>query len=232
MAIIVVQKQKVTGSSTVSVAYASNTTAGNLLVAVGASDANATISITGGGTWTQAVNQKDGFTAAQAQAAIWYMANCPGGAVTVTLTSSGDSHLHIYEISSIVTTSPLDATGAAEDTSGSTSQSISTSGSVAQASEYVIAGFFSWNQGSQTFTASGGYTTEQTTQNAGGDSLGSLDQIFTNASGVQTASCTFGLSDAEVPKVIATFKGTAGGSSGPVAHLLFVRQAANRASTY
>lgn len=197
-------------------AYPSNLGAGHTIVTItcgGTAHAPHNISSTNN-TWTLKLTSSNGTIGAECN--LWEQENSVAGADTVTATSGNadDIHVYIFEISGLLTASGFDASGTGADTTTNTAHSVTTSGAVAQSSEYALGNFFSWNVGTgQTFTAGSGFTNRQTTVNtAGGDSGVVEDQVLSGASGTQTASTTFGTTDTAI-KLIATWK--ASGASTP-----------------
>jgi hypothetical protein len=141
---------------------------------------------------------------------MWYLKNCPGGALTITFTANtnDDIHAQFYEISGSDTAAPLDKTGTGADTTSATSHSVTTSAGVSS-NVTLIAAFYSFNV-NNTFTKDTNYVDGVTTNEAtGGDSSYGETRIMTGASGTQTASVTFGTTDTAV-SVIASFLASGG----------------------
>lgn len=197
------------GTTNPSVAFSNSNTAGNLLwVAVGSDATISTPSDSQGNTYSLAASVTG--SGGSGNAAIYYVPSAKGGANTVTCnrSGSGDTHCHIAEISGLVTSSPLDATGSV---ASSSTCSVSTSAATTQANEWVSA-FFYDSPNSRTLTAGTGYTKLQLTNNtSGGDAAISEGESVTSAA-VQTATCGGNSSDV-LSQLIATFKAAPGISS-------------------
>lgn len=198
-----------TGSSTsLSRAFPSANTAGNLLVVAVSTYSGETISPP-----TDSVNNTYALAvgasrSGNAVAAIYYAANCKGGANTVTahISAADNVHLHIYEISGMATSAPVDVTGS-NISNTATSLTVSTSGSTTSANDYVFA-YFADNATPKTFTAGAGYgDTEQS--ESSGDAGFSEDKIV-SSTGTQTATATESGAD-PITALIATFKAGSGG---------------------
>jgi len=102
MAIALVQSTETTSSTTL--AYGSNNTAGNFLLCMRATGAYSTVPTdTLSNTWVEVVNGGNNWT-------IYYAANCAGGANTVTAGGTSQ-YFTLYEFSGVKTTSPLDVSG-------------------------------------------------------------------------------------------------------------------------
>ena len=100
------------GTSNMSVSFNTNITAGNFLIVSGTAARPAStlsISDTLGNTYAVAMGPVTD-TVPNVTVYIWYVANCKGGANTVTLTPSGTAALeiHVSEWSGLATTSPVD----------------------------------------------------------------------------------------------------------------------------
>src|SRR5262245_15393878 len=93
-------------------AFASNVTAGSLLIAIarGNTAQTPTFSSSPTGTWNQAV-VADGSGADGAAVYIYYTENATGGATTITNSAlQSDPSLAIYEVSGVLTSASLNAT--------------------------------------------------------------------------------------------------------------------------
>lgn len=205
MATIVQHRSAFTsGSSTCVLAFSSNNTAGNLLVYY---DGN------GGGTGTVAAStDNNSNTIALAlngpltNSRIDYVASCNAGANTVTGhdASGGKIMLHIWEMDSIAA-SPLDQTGSINSTTGS----VSTSGSITQANEYVFAGFVITTN-NHTLTPDGSTSANEQVNNVGGGDCSLTEVAIVSSTGVKTLTVTGNGGDT-IQQVIATFKIAGGG---------------------
>lgn len=187
------------GSSTCVLAYASNNAAGNLLIYY---DGN------GGGTGTVAAStDSNGNTIALAlngplsNSRIDYVASCNAGANTVTAhdASGGKIQLHLWEMDSIAA-APLDQTGSVNSTTGS----VSTSGSTAQANEYVFAGFLVTTN-NHTLAPDGSASANEQVNNVGGGDCSLTEVAIVASAGVKTLTVTGNAGDT-IQQVIATFK--------------------------
>ncbi len=141
--------------SSTSLAFNSNTTAGNLITVIISNDANGnTVSAMSGcsNTYTKAIAGMGSFGLGTE---IWYAKNISGGACTVTVTITGGAFIELTEWSRASTTAPVDAV---LDTSGTT-----TAGPVTttQTGDLLLV-----SMDSNTSTAcSSGFTTMQTVAN-------------------------------------------------------------------
>jgi hypothetical protein len=127
------------GTTSVSKAFVSNNTAGNLLVAAVVCYAinTPTISDTRGNTWTQAISFSDNSLMGLV-VRIFYAANCSAGANTVTgsWTTANGGEIHLSEFSGAATTSPLDKTASGSGV-GSAGTATTTSVTTTQNGELV-----------------------------------------------------------------------------------------------
>lgn len=109
-------------SSSTALAFTSNNTAGNLLVAFisGANNSSLTISDSQGNTWVNLFT--DTTLATTNTQAAWYALNCKGGANTVTVswTTAEANVLMIAEYGSVLSSSALDQSGLNDGTSATT----------------------------------------------------------------------------------------------------------------
>ena len=122
-----------TGTTT-NKAYTSSTTAGHLLIGIVISyNASDTPVITDSqtNTWSTAATFS-GSPVLTMKMTIFYLANCPGGADTVTgsWASSAGGELHIAEFAGAAASSPLDQTGDGSNASGPTATTSSMTPSV------------------------------------------------------------------------------------------------------
>jgi hypothetical protein len=218
MASYVQSRSKDAGASTSStLAYTNNVTAGNFKVAVVAkliTGSTLGCSDNLNGTWNQDIALS---LANNDTIGIFSKPNATGGATTVTFTGTGGSGslvVDILEFSGIVSSSELDQTGSASHAVSSATLNIATSSSTTQAVELIIAG--STLITSQTSTWGGGYT-----QDANGLSTGSVvghlaaAYFFSTSTGVQTGAVTPGANTA-MTGVIATFFTLAAAGHGNV----------------
>jgi hypothetical protein len=178
-------------SNTISDAFSTNNTAGNLIVAVvqwdGTSISVSSITDTNGNTYTSAlgpVNWKGLAPGNRAQ--IFYAKNILGGAntVTVTLTSAAVSNieLYIHEYSGADTVSPLDAAISATSDSGTAMDS--GFATTHNANELIFGAGFTGTVS----TPGAGFTTRSTfdsnmTEDKSATSVGSYDATETSGSG-------------------------------------------------
>lgn len=196
------------GSATSTVAFASPVTAGNLIVVIESAFGLGTPSSTAGDTFATAGAQPSNGV----NQGVWYTCNAKGGATTISATGGRAVHLHIIEIHGAPTTTCLDQTGTGGASSVSvTSLSVSTSGSVAQAKEIVIAAFDSNSSSCTSIAAGTGDTRLQqtlSTTSASGNWPTMTEQITatTGLSGVQTATGTCNSASSFWNANIATFK--------------------------
>ena len=203
------------GSTTLAVKLPSNVTKNNLLI-VGVSsfagNAFATTPITDtlGATWTQAVLKNPGTTGTPALAALFYAVAPSAGADTVTvhMTGTNNLHLHVYEVSGLLTTAVLDQIGSNFQSSG-TAASVVTAGPTTSPNEFVF-GYFARDNGSGTWTGGSGYSNGLATPNTGSGTDAFSEDKTVSALGTQTATATSSASDA-LTSVIATFKAGGGG---------------------
>ena len=178
-----------TSGLTISLAFSSNNTAGNLLVyVVGSSSVTGNNRCTdnNSNTIANAVNTGSG----AASNSIDYAANCKSGPNTVSYDGTGTSgnpqtHLHIWEISGCVTTSVLGDTGTV---SNNPTGSVSTSGT-----------------STPTLTGDAGYSPIVDTAVASPAFKEQLSEFkAATSSGTQTATCT-GNGTQVLEQGIATF---------------------------
>ena len=190
-------------SDALAVSFNNNVTSGNvILVAESTYDAEtlATPTDTIGNTFTQIVTAG---TSGDSVAAVYAATNKSSGADTVTCNdndASNNLHCNIYEVQGITTT--VDQTG--NSTVTGTALTVSTSAATTNAVDYIFV-FFTDNANGANITVGPGYGDTQLS-NDGGDSAFSEDSVVI-ATGVQTATATSNLSDADV-NVIAALKTT------------------------
>jgi probable HAF family extracellular repeat protein len=194
----------------VATTFPSPNAAGNLLVVAAAASSTLTVSDSLGNSYNAAINNFVG-GGNSGHLYIWYAGNSKAGANTVTVSSSGDVDMQVYEVSGADTLAPLDqiATSSGVGSAPSVSSPATTS-----ANEWVLAFLFDWSN-SVNFTAGSGYSLEENTHNvAGFQSTGGEDKTIAVA-GAQTASMTgVGSSDAWMFG-LATFKANGAASATP-----------------
>lgn len=197
-----VQSRSVGGSgSSLSLAYLSNTTAGNLLVAgIGTGNSGViTISVctdTQGNTWIETIERGSNGT----RAAIQYVENCPGGANTVTANFSGGTtinYLTIAEYSGMKTSSVVDASAGAQGASATPSVNLTTI-----ASNTLIVGVLT---GTYTSLAAGANYTGRSSLNNSGIRHGLEDREVSSA-GVYAVNFAVGSSFNDYGLVATSFK--------------------------
>jgi len=219
-AVTVVQDAGATGSgsSTLAAKFPGNVTKNNLMV-VGVSSyagnafASPAITDTLGSAWSLAVSRNPGTAGTPSLAGIYYAIVPSTGADTVTvhMTGTNNLHLHIYEISGLLTSSVLDQIGSNFQSSG-TAATVSTSAASIAANEFVFA-YFGRDNGSGTWTAGAGFGNTLATPNTGaGTDAFSEDKII-SSTGIQTATASSSVPDS-ITSLIATFQ--AGAGSTPV----------------
>jgi len=204
------------GSTTLAVAFGSNVTQNNLMVVgvgsyAGNTFASPAITDTLGSNWFLAVAQNPGTTGTPAQTNIYYAVVPSTGpdTVTVHMTGTNSLHLHIYEISGLLTSSVLDQIGS-NFQSSATAGIVSTAGPTTTANEYVFA-LFARNNSAGTWIADSGYGNTLSSPNSGsGTDASSEDKIVSNT-GTQTATASPSATDA-ITSVIATFVAANGGT--------------------
>lgn len=209
-----------TGSGILSVAYTSNNTASDLLVACANNQSAAfgVLTDTSGNTWISDVQQQFG----NAQA-IWHVQSAIGGANTVSLSNVGsDKSLHIYEFSGQAG-SAFDVSGVSNGTAATLTTT--TSGSVASANEIVMAcGQNLLGTGTTAVTLNGAYTTvEQTFDNAvQAIALGSgIGNATTGLSGTQSVTFSANGTPNFWNGIIATYKlASTGSGAGSIRSLV------------
>lgn len=205
--ISLVQSAKLEGSgvSSLSQAFSSPNTAGNLIIAfVRMSTTSQTVQVTDslGNTYTDAVSQvqdDDGH-----QIHILYAANIQAGVNTVTANFSATNNhpwLAIFEYNGVAIANPLDVTSSAQGSSG-----VASSGNTAQsrtAKELVFAAVGLPSSSSVAVTAGSGFVIESQDANSPGSRATVEDQISTTAGSV---SGMFSLSgSANWTSAVATF---------------------------
>jgi hypothetical protein len=199
-----------TSTNTLSVAYPSNNTAGDLLVAFadgqGASFTAAPTD-TAGNTWTKLYQFQDG-----SHFGNWYyVCNAKAGANTVTQTNSGSSTygLHIYEFKGNLTSSCYDV-GNYSGTFGSPSQS--TPSATTNQPDLVLFDFYYYSNTSSTFTVNSPYViAQQTLVSGSGLQQSGFSTTFTTNDVIQTVTGTNGNGD-HLTQSIFTFKMAAAGT--------------------
>lgn len=202
-------------------AFASNVTAGSLLLAFGTCGANTTHTFTGGGTWQTSLTFFDSPTGQSIS--IGYCMNATGGATTVTDTygaSSGFRSLIIAEFSGAATTSALDVNTAGQTLAGSTTP---TDASITTTGADLVVSCCIGNGG--TLTAGAGFTAFNIDASTvfGADYLiqtvgAAITGKFANTSNVQHGIRT------------AAFKPAGGAAAAPAPAVLIFDHAVQRAS--
>ena len=186
------------GGTSQAVAFTSNITSGNvILVAESTYDAE-TLDMptdTMGNSFTQLVTAG---TSGDSTAAVYAATAKSSGADTVTcnISASNNLHCHIYEVQGITTN--VDQTG--NSTVTSTAQTVSTTSATTNADDFVFA-YFSDNGNGTHITAGPGMGDAELSDD-GGDTGFSEDKVVV-ATGVQTATATSGLADADVNVIVA-----------------------------
>jgi hypothetical protein len=204
------------GSTTLAMNFPSNVTKNNLIV-VGVSSfagnafASPAITDTLGSTWSLAVANNPGTTGTPALASLYYAVAPSTGADTVTvhMTGTNNLHLHIYEISGLVTSSVLDQIGS--NFQSGTAATVSTAASTAAANEFVLA-YFGRDNGSGTWTAGTGYGNTLASPNSGAGTDAFSEAKIVSSTAKQTATVTSSASDS-LTSVIATFVAAGGGTA-------------------
>ena len=207
-----------TGSTTLAATFASNVTQNNLIVVgvssyAGNSFASPAITDSRGSTWSLAIATNPGTAGTPSLASIYYAVVPSTGSDTVTvhMTGTNNLHLHIYEISGLLTSSVLDQIGSNFQTNA-TAASVSTAGSTTAANEYVFA-YFGRDNGSGTWTTGTGYGDTRSSPNSGASTDAFSEDKIISATGTQTATATSSGTDS-LTSLIATFKaGTGGGTT-------------------
>ena len=201
-----VQSNAAQGSavSSVSVAFSTNNTAGNLIIAfvrMSTTSQTVTLADSAGNTYTQAVAQSQ--TSDGSQVRLFYAKNIVGAANTVTATfSASNNHpwLAIYEYRGLSTTSPLDQTASAQNFSSAPSSGAT--GTTTGANELIFGGFGFPASYSGTQAAGSGFTLAQ---NDTSTSPAANESKLVTATGSYTATFSLG-SSANWSAVVATFK--------------------------
>lgn len=212
MAISIVQHKSTHGSAaSVSLAFSSNNAAGNLLVYAAAGNLGTALSAC---TDNNANTITNGITLSGGNGAIRvdFVASSNVGACTVTAsqTSANRMHLHIWEVSGITTSSPLDKTNTGHGTG--TSQSISTTTATSVANELVF-GFFYDQPNDDSLTAGSGFSPSEFSDGGSGNESSLSEVEIVSSTGVQTATCTCGASGNDVNRSILTFEAASGSTT-------------------
>lgn len=195
------------GSSSTTLAFSSNNTAGNLIVVcVGFFKylaGTASVSDSQGNTYTRANQQATGST----EADMWFAPNCNGGANTITISNTStnvDFDVIIAEYSGADTISPLDAA------SGATSGSSATL-SIGSSAGLLVVYAYNSNNNTATLTPSpsSGLTLRQHTSNSDGCESSVWD-VLPPSAGAYTQSVTNSST-----LIAASFKGGAAATNQP-----------------
>jgi hypothetical protein len=136
----------------------------------------------------------------------WYAANAKAGSTTVTVTANLQTSIYVVveEVTGITTSSPLDTFGSASASSGN--GSVTTTHSVTQSTEYVLAFFADWESNS-TWTAGAGYVAEiQINDSTFTRSCLLEDKSSTSLSGTITATASKSIPADFWIGIVATFK--------------------------
>ena len=207
--ISLVQSNAIEGTAvgSVTAAFTSNNTAGDLIVAfVRMSSTSQTVSVTddAGNVYADAVTQ--GQSTDGHQIHIWYARNIKAGANSVTATfSSTNNHpfLAIYEYAGLSTTAPLDKTAAAQGSSSAVS--VGPTATTASANELIFVGAGFPNAWVGTVTSGSSYTLQQQDT---GTSRATTETSVVSSPGSYTGSFSLSAS-ANWSAVIATFSAAA-----------------------
>lgn len=219
-------------ATSIGVAYTSNTTAGNLLVAVvtwGSTDVTPTIADTQLNSWSEAGTHLWDATNTTGQA-MFYVPNNAGGANTVTVSfgSSVDFRgLIIGEYSGIATSSALDTTAAntagLAGVSGAVDYYTSTTATTTVANVVLIGGIANIDGAGTTVQVGTGFVERQETAAIGAlVRLQMQDAVMVNAGGVDS-TWTIAAAGNQNSRVMA-FKPTGGAAATPTRTLLGVGQ--------
>lgn len=186
-------------TASIAVAFNSNVTSGNLLLVAESSYDAATLeppTDTLGNNFTQLVTKG---TTGAAVTAIYAATNSSTDADTVTcnISATNNIHCHIYEVQGATAT--VDQTG--NSSAAGIPLSVSTTAATTNAIDYVLA-FFADNHRGSTYTAGPGWGDAQQSEDGGGDSAFSEDEVVT-ATGVQTATATGSAADTYVGVIVA-----------------------------
>jgi hypothetical protein len=126
------------------------------------------------------------------------------------MTGTNNLHLHIYEISGLLTSSVLDQIGSNFQTNA-TAATVSTAGATTAANEYVFA-YFGRDNGSGTWTTGTGYGDTRSSPNSGASTDAFSEDKIISATGKQTATATSSGTDS-LTSLIVTFKAGSGGGT-------------------
>lgn len=195
------------GSTTIAQAFASNVTAGNLIVIAFSRDTGSTASVadTLGNTYARA------FEVDEIQhIEVWYARNIAGGACTTTVTfsaSQANRRLAIHEYSSMDTSaSVLDAATGRREAAGTTTPS---SGNITPSVDgCLIFGAMTPTQNAVTTTPGTGYTEREESPT---DGFQSEDRTQATAAAI-AATWTISLSD-RPDCIVAAFRPASGGGT-------------------
>ena len=210
MAIAFVQSASIdTGASPRSLAFPSNTTAGNFIVVairLGSATVVPTVADSGGNTYTEdrrQVQTTDGH-----RAFIFSAPNIAGGADTVTVTWTGGVSIRfaIHEYSGLATSGALDQVNSGEDTTNTAwnSGDVTTT----QADELLFGFASGQNSGVRTVTKGAAYTLRQYLTTASQFRIITEDQIV-SATGTYNANWTIDNGTENKTAVICTYKAPA-----------------------
>jgi hypothetical protein len=215
MAITVVQHKstKVLTSASTALAFTSNVTAGNLLIAVVASFGTTTQSTptdSQSNAYTRRAQENPG-TGDEIVSIYSAVAGSTGAnTVTAAISPADTIHLHIYEANSVDTFDQPGTNAQASTTAGT----VSTGSATTNANELVLAAFAQGNAQS-TWTFGTGYTAGETTAATSNDCCFTEYKVV-STTGTQTATATASVS-APISGAIATFYA---GSGATIKHYL------------
>jgi hypothetical protein len=191
-----------------SLAFTSNVTAGNMLIYFSAATGgNSVITAATDNNSNTILNALDfNPTTPSAEIRVEYVKVSNSGSTTVTAHSTTTDRLalHIWEVSGLNATTPLDLTETGGPTT-STSQSLTTSGTTAVANELVFAGFYD-RDNNASFSAGSGYSPSEFSDGGANHNSGLTEVKIVSSTGTQTATATCGSGTDNVYQIIATFK--------------------------
>jgi hypothetical protein len=195
--------------SSITLTLSTASTAGDLLVAT-ISDINgncSTDSITAPSGWTRAAHSCRG---SAGPVEIWYRPNAPSTSSVLFGTGSSGSNMRgqLSEFSGVATSSPLDQTGTANNTTAGTSLSVTTSGSIGASGEVAVTSF-NTATGVTSLSTGSGWTSLVTDPSAGYKS----DYVLSPSSGASLTETVTASPQSSWGAVVATFKPPCSGGS-------------------
>ncbi len=195
--------------SSITLTFATASTAGDLLVA-SISDVNGncfTDAITGPTGWVRAAHSCRG---SAGPVELWYRANAPSTSSAVFGTGSTGSNTRgqLSEFSGVATSSPLDQTGTANNSTASTSLTVTTTGALAASGEVAVTAFNAAT-GITTFTPGASWNSLTSDGSSGFDS----DYRLSPSSGSTLTETVTSNPQSTWGAVIATFKPPCSGGS-------------------